>query len=214
MQAQFGISQLILANERLLDDLGDRETKILKLEEQLKEGREGFRQELRDEILKEHEAALKVKDVELQTAREDLAKSARELEGVQQKVREVSEREKGLQDKVNELEARVVDLEARRELELDEAREDARASFFDSDEFKAVDEAKYQKLLRDTVASIRHLFRREHSYVVWDRNAVWDAVEFWGDHDVNSEVETQPAAAATTIGEEVNQPAPTEGGSS
>ncbi|CAL1410873.1 unnamed protein product [Linum trigynum] len=131
--AQFGISQLILTTERLLDDLGDRETRILSLEEQLKEGREGFLRELRDEILKEQEAASQVKDAELQTAREELAKAASELEQAKKAAQDAAARESQLQDRVKELESSMTQLEVQREVDIAEVRAGAVANFYESD---------------------------------------------------------------------------------
>ncbi|CAI0465005.1 unnamed protein product [Linum tenue] len=58
-------------------DLDDRNTKILQLEHQLKEGHEGSNQELQEELSKDHEAADTKKDAELAVVREEL-KQAKE----------------------------------------------------------------------------------------------------------------------------------------
>ncbi|CAL1381449.1 unnamed protein product [Linum trigynum] len=180
----------MLHNDWLQSDLDDRDTLILKLEDQLKEGHEGFRQELRNEILKEQEAAFHAKDAELTTAKSNLVKEKKDLRRVKRGASEATKREKLLLDKVKELESSMAAME--------------------SEEFKAADEAKYSKLLRDTVASICHWFRRECPSADWDRNAVRDAIELWGDNDINSEELEVPAVNA---GEELNQPSPNNGGS-
>ncbi|CAL1410718.1 unnamed protein product [Linum trigynum] len=80
------------------------------------------------------------------------------------------------------------------ETDLLKAADAARAAL--SDEYKVTDEAKYNKLLRDTVEAIRRWFRRERPEVVWDPNTIWDAVEYWSDDDINSEHVAIPTAAA------------------
>ncbi|CAL1407240.1 unnamed protein product [Linum trigynum] len=74
-----------------------------------------------------------------------------------------------------------------READMLQAAKEAREAFWTSEEYQVADDKKYKKLLRDTVAAIRHWFRREYPEVVWDTNSIWDAIEFWGDDDVNSE---------------------------
>ncbi|CAL1403604.1 unnamed protein product [Linum trigynum] len=101
-------------------------------------------------------------------------------------------------------------MEDNHETELLNTVEAAKATFLESDEFKEADEAKYKKLLRDNVASIRHCIRRVYPRFVWDTNDIWDVVEFCSNNDVNSELSPLPTG---NTGVEVDQPPAADDGS-
>ncbi|CAL1388012.1 unnamed protein product [Linum trigynum] len=75
------------------------------------------------------------------------------------------------------------------ESDLAAFRAEAGPAYVGSAEFQALDRAKYQKIVGDVVAAIRHLFRQELPDVVWETNLVLDAIGGWTDADVNSEAD-------------------------
>ncbi|CAI0421010.1 unnamed protein product [Linum tenue] len=62
--------EMMLHNECLQNDLLDANTKVLKLEDQIKEGREGVRAEVRDEVLKEQAQLVKDNDAQIESGKE------------------------------------------------------------------------------------------------------------------------------------------------
>ncbi|CAL1405991.1 unnamed protein product [Linum trigynum] len=67
-----------------------------------------------------------------------------------------------LRGRVDELETAQAKSVLRQKTEVDAAAKSAVASYLLSPAFRKIDDAKRSKVIADTVALIRHLFRREH----------------------------------------------------
>ncbi|CAL1393312.1 unnamed protein product [Linum trigynum] len=189
LAAGVGLSQIGMTNEKLhMANLrGEMEAEKLrkwigKLEVESLKGRAMFRAEAKAELEKEH--ADTIKDL-----RADLSRGVQKVNSLMADKEILEADVTRLREPVDEMEKAQAESVLRHKTEVDDAAKAAVASYLLSPAFRKIDDAKSSKVIADTVASIRHLFRREHPELEWDIDAMWDAVVAWGssEGDVNSE---------------------------
>ncbi|CAL1412214.1 unnamed protein product [Linum trigynum] len=194
--AQIGFSQIIMLNDRLSKTVDEKMVEIAKLKKSLTDERAKLKEEVRSELERGFEEKLSKQREELVAEKRACQAVIKERDGLQVKLQQSKEIEKTLLEQQESLSKEVAALKLDKtaltencEADLAAARAKAGPAYVASAEFQALDKAKYQKIVGDVVAAIRHLFRQEAPDVVWDANLVWDTVGGWTDADVNSEAD-------------------------